>query len=124
VKDLSVLEPAYDDALGVTAAFNKSLLLHANELFKTGFNIQNWSHKAFFNTPESRIEMHLQSSQDQLLRWNGGERFFKSGETIHTENSYKWILGDFQTLLETAGFHGIQHFTDTNNWFSVFWAQA
>lgn len=124
VKDLSVLEPAYDDALGVTAAFNKSLLLHANERFETNFNIQSWSHKAFFNTPESRIEMHLQSSQDQSVCWNGGERFFKSGETIHTENSYKWMPGDFQALLEAAGFHGIKHFKDTNNWFSVFWAQA
>lgn len=124
VKDLSVLEPAYDDALGVTAAFNRSMLVHVNERFATNFSARNWRHRAFFNTSQSRIEMHLQSLDMQLVGWPGGERLFAPGQTIHTENSYKWEPDRFAQLLAEAGFSQAEHFTDPEGWFSLFWARA
>ena len=124
VKDPSVLEPAYDDALGVTAAFNRSMLLHVNERFATNFSPQSWAHQAFFNASQSRIEMHLQSAIEQLVRWPEGERLFQPGQTIHTENSYKWDPDSFIRILADAGFHQTQHFTDPKGWFSLFWARA
>jgi len=77
-----------------------------------------------YNADESRIEMHLQSIGAQTVRWPGGERRFADGERLHTENSYKWIPEDFETLLREAGFGAPRHWTDANGWFSVFWAPA
>jgi L-histidine Nalpha-methyltransferase len=122
VKDRAVLEPAYDDALGVTAAFNRNLLLHVNRLLGTDFAPQRWRHVAFFNGVESRIEMHLESQGAQTVRWPGGERHFADGERMHTENSYKWSPEAFAALLQEAGFQAPQHWTDARGWFSVFWA--
>jgi dimethylhistidine N-methyltransferase len=124
VKSREVLEAAYDDALGVTAAFNRNLLLHLNQLVGADFSLADWQHVAFFNTGESRIEMHLQALQAVQVRWPGGERRFAKGERIHTENSYKWRQADFAALLETAGFRHTQAWTDERGWFAVFWAQA
>lgn len=120
VKPLSVLEPAYDDALGVTAAFNRNLLLHLNQQVNTDFEIIHWRHVAFFNSAESRIEMHLEAQQDQLVSWPGGSRRFAAGERIHTENSYKWTLDGFAQLLQRAGFTRLRHWTDERGWFAVF----
>jgi L-histidine Nalpha-methyltransferase len=122
VKPKSVLEPAYDDPLGVTAAFNRNLLLHTNALLGTDFAPARWQHVAFFNEAESRIEMHLQSEGAQTVRWPGGERAFAHGERVHTENSYKWQPADFDALLREAGFGPSAHWTDERDWFSVFWA--
>jgi dimethylhistidine N-methyltransferase len=124
VKPLDVLEPAYDDALGVTAAFNKNLLPHLNRLLGSDFHVQDWAHRAFFNTQESRIEMHLQAQQDLTVRWSGGERRFAKGETVHTENSYKYRASDFDALLREAGFVHTQCWTDERGWFAMFWAQG
>jgi L-histidine N-alpha-methyltransferase len=124
VKDLALLQAAYDDSLGVTAAFNRSILAHVNERFATNFSPSNWSHQAFFNASQSRIEMHLKSTDQQLVRWPGGERLFVPGQTIHTENSYKWEPGSFTKLLTDAGFSQAEHFTDPQGWFSLFWAKA
>ena len=124
VKPSTVLEPAYDDALGVTAAFNRNLLRHVNRLVGTDFAPTAWQHVALFNAEESRIEMHLQSVGAQTVRWPGGERPFADGERLHTENSYKWQPRDFATLLREAGFGEPRHWTDANGWFSVFWAPA
>jgi len=124
VKPLELLEPAYDDALGVTAAFNRNLLPHLNQLVGTDFKLSDWQHVAFFNTEKSRIEMHLQALQTVRLRWSGGERRFAAGERIHTENSYKWRQADFADLLKTAGFTHTRAWTDARGWFAVFWAQA
>jgi len=120
VKPPEVLESAYDDALGVTAAFNRNLLLHFNRLAATDFAIADWRHVAFFNAEASRIEMHLEAVRDARVRWNGGERHFAAGERIHTENSYKWRVDDFAALLERAGFAQPRYWTDDASWFAVF----
>lgn len=124
VKPLDVLEAAYDDPLGVTAAFNRNLLLHFNRLAGTDFAIADWRHVAFFDAEASRIEMHLEALRDARVRWNGGERRFAAGERIHTENSYKWRIGDFAALLERAGFSRLTRWTDEREWFAVFAAAA
>jgi dimethylhistidine N-methyltransferase len=122
VKDKAVLEPAYDDALGVTAAFNRNLLLHVNALLGSDFAPARWRHVAFFNDVASRIEMHLASDGEQTVRWPGGERHFADGERLHTENSYKWTPAAFADLVGRAGFGPAQHWSDGRGWFSVFWA--
>ncbi len=124
VKSASVLEPAYDDALGVTAAFNRNLLLHMNQLIGSDFDIADWRHVAFFNTGESRIEMHLEAVCDATVRWPGGERRFAAGERIHTENSYKWRTDDFAALLSAAGFRAPRVWRDAQACFAVFAAEA
>lgn len=124
VKPLDILEPAYDDALGVTAAFNKNLLLHVNHLLGSNFRVQDWQHLAFFSPEHSRIEMHLQARRDLVVHWPGAERRFKAGERIHTENSYKYQASDFEALLREAGFSQSRVWTDAHSWFAVFWAQA
>lgn len=124
VKPPQALESAYDDALGVTAAFNRNLLPHLNRLVGTDFRLADWRHVAFFNAEESRIEMHLQALHTLQVRWPGGERRFAEGERIHTENSYKWRQADFAMMLKDAGFTHTQAWTDERDWFAVFWAQA
>ena len=124
VKPTSVLQAAYDDALCVTAAFNRNMLLHLNHLLGSDFNIAQWQHRALFNTTLSRIEMHLDALQDLTVCWPGGERSFVKGEGIHTENSYKYTVDGFAALLTGAGFQGIQHWQDANSQFCVFWAEA
>ncbi|MDO8459083.1 MAG: L-histidine N(alpha)-methyltransferase [Burkholderiaceae bacterium] len=124
VKPTAVLQAAYDDALGVTAAFNRNMLLHINQLLGSDFNIAQWRHRALFNTAFSRIEMHLDAMQDLTVRWPGGERHFAQGESIHTENSYKYTADGFTSLLSSAGFQGVQHWQDEAAQFCLFWAQA
>ena len=124
VKDVAELKAAYDDALGVTAAFNLNLLLHINRTLGTDFSVREWAHVALFNTVESRIEMHLQVRHTLTVHWPGGERTFIEGERIHTENSYKWTLSGFKTLLAQAGFVTTQAWTDPEQRFAVCWARA
>ena len=124
VKPACVLEPAYDDALGVTAAFNLNLLRYLNRLIGSDFDPRQWQHIAFFDRAESRIEMHLAARRDLTVRWTGGEREFRSGERIHTENSYKHSIDGFAALLREAGFSAERHWTDPKGWFAVFWAGA
>ena len=122
VKPVSVLEPAYDDALGVTAAFNLNLLLHLNRLIGSDFALRQWKHVALFNTAASRIEMHLEAREALSVHWNGGEREFAAGERIHTENSYKYTPAAFTSLLRDARFANVQVWFDPQRWFAVFWA--
>jgi L-histidine N-alpha-methyltransferase len=124
VKPVQWLEPAYDDALGVTAAFNRNLLLHVNRWLQADFAPAQWQHVALWNAAESRIEMHLQARDDGVVRWPGGERVFAAGERIHTENACKWEPAGFEALLRAAGFGPATHWTDPRGWFSVFWAPA
>lgn len=132
VKPLSVLEPAYDDALGVTAAFNRNMLTAANHVLGADFDVADFRHVAFFNGIESRIEMHLEAIQDVCVRWPeaGGAsnsvsvRKFTAGERIHTENSYKYEIDGFGALLSRAGYGRIRHWTDSKDWFALFWAEA
>ena len=124
VKDREVLSRAYNDALGITAAFNKNILLHLNRLVKTDFNLENWEHYAIFNEQLTRIEMYLRSTRNQLVSFPGGERRFDSGVLIHTENSYKYTQEKFESLLMSAGFKAVHSWTDPNCYFLVAYATA
>jgi L-histidine Nalpha-methyltransferase len=124
VKPSEILEPAYDDALGVTASFNLNMLLNINHLLGSNFDPQDWQHVAFFDKPLSRIEMHLQAKRDLIVQWPGNSRAFKRGADIHTENSYKWTLQGFADLLQSARFQKPANWTDDKQWFSVHWALA
>jgi len=124
VKDPARLEAAYDDALGVTAAFNRNILLAVNEILGSDFRLRDWGHRALFNAAQSRIEMHLRALREVTLRWDGGVRHFAPGETIHTENSYKYTAANFLELLGQAGFGAAQCWTDAQNSFLVCYAKA
>ena len=124
VKPDAVLVPAYDDALGVTSAFNLNLLLHLNRLVGSDFSLRDWRHVALFNRAKSRIEMHLEARKPLDVTWPGGARRFAAGERLHTENSYKYTLEGFQALLQAAGLKADAHWTDPQGWFAVFWASA
>ena len=122
IKDTATLEAAYDDALGVTAAFNKNMLRHVNGLLAADFDVRQWRHVALFNAAESRIEMHLEATRDASVRWADHTRRFAAGERIHTESSYKYTVPSMTALLQQAGFSNVQHWTDAQGWFGVFWA--
>ncbi len=124
VKPVTLLEAAYDDALGVTAAFNLNLLRHLNRLLGADFDLRGWRHVALFNSAESRIEMHLEARSASTVRWRGGERRFAAGERLHTENSCKWTAEGFAALLRDAGFSQVRRWSDAQNWFGVFLAAA
>ena len=123
VKPDALLDAAYDDPLGVTAAFNLNLLRHLNRLIGSDFEPRQWRHVGAFNRAASRIEMHLEARAPLLVRWPGGERRFAAGERIHTENSYKWEPADFEALLREAGFRQVRGWTDGQGWFSVMLAR-
>lgn len=124
VKPVDLLEAAYDDALGVTSAFNLNLLRHINRLLGTDFDVRDWQHRAFFNSALGRVEMHLHAKHDVLVRWPTGQRRFIKGEGIHTENSYKYTVPQFIQLLEQAGFGRVHHWSDDNAHFAVIHAEA
>ena len=118
-KDKGVLEAAYDDAQGVTAAFNLNLLARINRELGADFDLAQWQHRAFYNEQAGRIEMHLVSRVDQLVRLAGHTFEFAEGETIHTENSYKYSGEAFRNLAERAGFTTDTVWTDDDNLFSL-----
>jgi dimethylhistidine N-methyltransferase len=124
VKPKSILEAAYDDALGVTAAFNRNALNHLNRLIGSDFEPRQWRHVAFYDAAKARIEMHLEARADIAVSWPGGGRRFSAGERIHTENSCKHTIEGFRSLLLDAGFEAPRHWTDRDGWFAVFWAPA
>jgi L-histidine N-alpha-methyltransferase len=124
VKPLAQLLPAYDDALGVTAAFNRNLLLHVNRQLGSDFNPADWAHRACFDPQASRIEMHLRALRDVRVRWPGQHRDFAAGEQIHTESSYKYRIEQFDALLHAAGWRATRCWTDAQQGFAVFAATA
>jgi dimethylhistidine N-methyltransferase len=124
VKDHAILDAAYDDDLGVTAAFNLNMLRHVNRLIGADFDILAWEHRGFFNERESRIEMHVEATEDVTVSWHGGSRDFKRGERIHTENSYKYKPPAALGMLEQAGFGEATMWTDPAGWFAVIHARA
>ncbi len=124
VKPKQVLEPAYDDALHLTAAFNLNLLRHVNSVLDADFDVDDWRHVALFNSADSRIEMHLEAQCAVRVAWPGGARAFSAGERIHTENSYKFTPAAFADLLQSAGYRDIAHWSDSRGWFSIFSARA
>jgi len=124
VKPRPILEAAYDDALGVTAAFNRNALSHLNRLIGSDFAPRQWRHVALFDEARSRIEMHLEAREALAVSWPGGGRRFAAGERIHTENSCKYTVEGFRSMLLDAGFDAPRHWTDAQGWFAVFWAPA
>jgi dimethylhistidine N-methyltransferase len=124
VKPAAILEPAYDDAVGVTAAFNLNMLRNVNRILGSDFDVTQWRHVACFNAQESRVEMHLRAQTELDVRMPGGDRHFAAGEQIHTECSYKYAPEDFSAMLEEAGFGAVSYWTDAQRWFSVFSARA
>jgi len=103
LKPVPAMVAAYDDDLGLTAAFNLNLLRQANRLLGSDFQPRQWAHVARFDARSSRVEMHLQARQALTVRWPGAERHFAAGEGIHTECAYKWTPASFEALLRDAG---------------------
>ena len=124
VKDAATLDAAYDDALGVTAAFNLNMLRHVNQLAGADFQVQQWRHRGFYNPDESRVEMHLEAREALTVTWQGGSRHFARGQGIHTENSYKYKVADAVAMLGQAGFAPAKVWTDPENWFAFVHARA
>jgi L-histidine Nalpha-methyltransferase len=118
-KPRSVLEPAYDDARGVTAEFNRNLLRRANRELGADFDLAAFDHRAFWNASLGRVEMHLVSRRDQVVRIAGRAIPFAKGESIHTENSHKYELAGFAALAAAAGFTVERVWTDDAELFSV-----
>jgi len=124
VKDPARLHAAYNDAQGVTAAFNLNLLRRANAELDADFDLDGFAHSAFYNAPRQRIEMHLVSRRDQAVSLHG-ERFgFEEGETIHTEYSHKFTVDGLRALAVKAGFRPLAVWTDPERLFSVHWLGA
>ena len=119
VKDAAVLEAAYDDRAGVTAAFNRNLLTRINRDLAGRFDLATFVHRAVFNADASRIEMHLVSRAAQTVRVGSESFAFAEGETIHTESSYKYTLATFRALAERAGWSWLTAWTDPQALFSV-----
>jgi dimethylhistidine N-methyltransferase len=118
-KDPVLLHAAYNDSRGVTAAFNLNLLARVNRELGADFDLRRWRHYAFYNAALGRIEMHLGSLTKQTVDV-GNHRFsFERGETIHTENSYKYSVGEFQALARRGGFKPVKVWTDAAELFSV-----
>jgi L-histidine Nalpha-methyltransferase len=126
VKGPRMLLAAYDDAAGVTAKFNRNVLLRINRELDANFDPQLFRHQARWNERESRVEMHLESllAQEVAIRALDMDVRFKLGETIHTENSYKFTDGRLLSLLSRAGFRLQQQWSDANQWFTVYLAAA
>lgn len=118
-KDLSILLPAYNDAAGVTAAFNLNLLARINREIAPAFDLDAFRHEAIYNARDGRIEMHLVSTRDQDVSIAGHTFHFRKGETIHTENSYKYTVPQFQDLARAADWLPHRVWTDKNALFSV-----
>ncbi len=125
-KDPALLVPAYDDPEGVTAAFNRNVLHRINRELDADFRVERFAHEARWNPAHSRIEMHLRSeiSQSVELPALGLRLAFAEGETIHTENSYKFTDERIVSLLEPAGFTLRRTWKDSEGWFGVYLAQA
>jgi len=119
-KDRGVLEAAYNDARGVTAAFNKNLLRRLNEELGANFPLDRFDHYAFYNGEHARIEMHLVARSACVVEFGSGHAVeFAAGETIHTENSYKFSRDRFAALAAQAGFEVERVWTDADELFSV-----
>lgn len=119
-KDAAALNAAYNDAQGVTAAFNLNALAHLNDQLGADFDLGRFSHQAFFNPQEGCVQMFLRSSCDQEVSLAGQSIFIAEGEMIHTENSHKYTLEEFLAMARQAGFAKAETWTDAEGRFAVF----
>jgi dimethylhistidine N-methyltransferase len=118
-KDQCILDAAYNDATGITAQFNLNLLQRINSELNADFDLNRFTHHAFYNEPKGRIEMHLISQLRQAVHIEQHTIEFAKGESIHTENSYKYTIEEFQALAVRAGFIPVYLWTDADALFSV-----
>jgi dimethylhistidine N-methyltransferase len=119
VKDVRVLNAAYNDAAGVTARFNLNLLTRINRELGGNFDLDSFCHQAFYNTERRRIEMHLASRKRQRVRVAGRSFEFRGGETIHSENSYKYTPESFGAMARGAGWTPVASWSDPQGYFMV-----
>lgn len=124
IKEVDVLIRAYDDPAGVTAAFNLNLLARINAELGADIPLDAFRHRAVWNDPLSRIEMHLEAVRDVEFRVDGHPFAMRAGETIHTENSHKYGYRDSRLLLRAAGWGVVAEWTDEQEWFSILLAEA
>jgi dimethylhistidine N-methyltransferase len=124
IKDPAVLVPAYDDAQGVTAAFNMNLLERINRELDADVPVEAFRHKAVWNDDRARIEMHLEAQRDAAFTIEGRPFDIAAGETIHTENSHKYGSRDARILLRSGGWTPIREWTDPAGLFSLYLAEA
>jgi L-histidine Nalpha-methyltransferase len=122
VKATQVLETAYDDAVGVTAAFNRNALRNVNKLARTNFDLRQWIHRAHYNVAAARIEIYLEAAEALTVSWPHGQRSFAKGERILTEYSHKWTIDRVQAQLAEAGYGNTHIWTDEHAWFAVVFA--
>jgi uncharacterized SAM-dependent methyltransferase len=115
----AILNAAYNDAKGVTEAFNKNVILRINRELDADFSIEDFEHKAFYNEAQGRVEMHLVSKSDQTIHINGFCSNICKGEHIHTENSYKYRVDEFLDMAREAGLEHMKTWTDNDSLFSV-----
>ena len=118
-KDEDILVRAYDDAQGVTAAFNRNVLERINRELGGCFDIETFRHRALYNGAEGRIEMHLVSEKDQTVTVHDRDFTFTEGETIHTEDSYKYHIEEFSSFAAGAGFRSARTWVDGDGLFSL-----
>ncbi|MEX0745456.1 MAG: L-histidine N(alpha)-methyltransferase [Phycisphaeraceae bacterium] len=118
-KDVSILIPAYNDKAGVTAAFNLNLLARINRELDGDFDLTRFAHEATYNARAGRIEIYIVSLADQTVRVKGHGFTFAKGERIHTENSHKYTVAEFQALARSAGWRPAKVWTDPANLFSL-----
>jgi uncharacterized SAM-dependent methyltransferase len=115
------LEAAYNDSAGVTAQFNLNLLQRINRELGADFDLDQWRHRAIYNSDAGRIEMHLISETDQLVHLNGKKFHFGHGEKIVTEYSYKYAPDEFAAFAAKAGFKFVRMWSDAAGLFGVFY---
>jgi dimethylhistidine N-methyltransferase len=124
VKDPAILHAAYNDSAGVTAAFNRNLLVRANREAGANFDLARFAHYAPYNVEKRRVEMYLVSTAAQLVRVCGRPITFADGEAIHTESSHKYTIEDFRSLAVQAGFTPRAVWCDTDRLFSIHWLEG
>ena len=122
-KEKRRLDLAYDDPLGVTAAFNLNVLRHLNRRFGFDFHTEHFVHRGFYAEARGRIEMHLQAVTDHVVKLGGAQREFNAGERIHTESSYKYHAEEFEALLARAGFRDVRRWSSETDAYYVFYAR-
>jgi len=122
MKDEAVLTDAYDDPLKLTAAFNLNILRSVNSQIGANFDVTHFKHTIKINHPLKRVELYLEALVDTKVNWSTGERLFKKGELIHTENSHKYSDDSIKELLIASGFSAFETWTDSKNYFSLIYA--
>lgn len=123
-KSPHILNAAYNDAAGITAEFNRNLLHRMRRELDTDVEPERFDHRAFYNPVEGRIEMHLVSREDQQLRVHGHRFMIAEGESVHTENSYKYAPEEFIAMAHESGFTPVQHWLAEDQLFAIYLLRA